>query len=546
MSEHNQEENLNKKGENKDVSVTEIIDPKTEEAELVKLINGWEQESEDFYNHLRRVWEENLEYYKGNQTDVGSIAGKRSKAVENRIWMGVETTIPIATSRLPDIEVVTEDTDEQSQMDAQDTQDILGFQMERLGMQEKAEYFVRHQLLKRFGVFKVGWNQEGDDVDIKVIDPKRLRFPKFGRSVNELAFILEELELSYPSLVSFFGEEKAKKVLANSYPKELESKVRKKNFVVTEAWTNDFVAWKVGSIILDKKENPYFDFKNSKQNFFSEARKPYIIKSLFQTEESLVGETDYVQQVKPIQDNINIRKRQIEDIVAKVANPPLLVDSDVMSEEEAANISNEPGLLLYGKDAANASKLRFESPGQVPAYLFNDLEFSRKEFDNIWGLHSTTRGEREGRETATGRQLLRQADLGRIDLVARQLERALDEVAEYLVQLIKLFYTEERAVPILGADGQRLVKNFSNKKVGKIRLTVRAGSTLPKDEVAIANMAKELWQLQGIGPKTLYKMLKLSNSQEAFDDFVSYKSGAYLQGGGINPATPQGAAAPVV
>ena len=56
----------------------------------------------------------------------------------------------------------------------------------------------------------------------------------------------------------------------------------------------------------------------------------------------------------------------------------MLIDSDVMSEEQAGAITNEEGLILYGKDAANGQKVRFESPGQVPAYLFNDLQLSRE------------------------------------------------------------------------------------------------------------------------------------------------------------------------
>jgi hypothetical protein len=206
-----------------------------------------------------------------------------------------------------------------------------------------------------------------------------------------------------------------------------------------------------------------------------------------------------------------------------------MIDSNVMSEEEAANITNEEGLILYGNGAADGSKIRFQSPGNVPNETFIDLQNSRNEFDNIWGIHSTTRGEREGKETLGGRQLLRAADLGRIDLVARQLERALDEIAEYWTQLIKLFYTEDRAFSIISEDGVRFIKNFSSKNVGKdVRPMVMAGSTLPKDEITLRQEAIQLWTLKAIGIRTLYKRLKIPNMTEAIDDFIQTQSGQIL------------------
>src|SRR3990167_5050012 len=436
---------------------------KMEDKELVAQIDAWEKEATDFWSQLKRVVERNLEYYKGNQTGVAMLSGKQSRAVENRIFMATETMIPIATARLPDIVVKPGQEDEQSQMDAQDHQDVLAYHMERVQIQALTERFLRDKILKRYGVFKVRWDKEIDDVGLEVIDPKRIKIPAFGKTVDDLAFIIEELEITYDTATNFFGKGKADELLLLQGNKS-EKKVREKTLTIQEVWTNETRVYRAGNTILKKENNPYW----KEENFFDKPKKPYIIKSLFETSESIIGDTDYVSQMIPIQDNINTRKRQIENIASKVANPPLLIDSDVMSEEEASNITNEEGFILYGKDAAKGDKVRFESPGQLPQYLFEDLELSRREFDNIWGIHSTTRGERQpGRETATGRQIMREADLGRIDSLGRQLERALDEIAEYWTQLIKLFYTEDKAFTIMGEDGARFVKNFAGKKIGK-------------------------------------------------------------------------------
>ena len=514
---------------------------KMKDEDLLTQIEEWVKESETYYTLLRPIVEQNLEYYHGIQTDVTSIRGKASRAIENRMFMAVETMIPIATSRLPDIEVRSGDEDEQSQMNANELQDIIGYQMERLNIQAKAEQFIRDMIIKRYGVFKINW--DSDDVDLIVRDPRKIRIPKFGRTNRDLAFLIEELEMSYNQLVDKFDKAKAEKVREeNPISDDTEEKNRKATFTILEVWTNDFVAWKAGSIILDKKPNPFFNFDGKKKNYFDTPKKPYVIKSLFETDESMIGDTDYIQQMISIQDNINTRKRQIEDVVAKVANTPLLIDSDTMSEEQAANITNEPGLIIYGKNAADGTKIRFEQPGQLPNDVFLDLEGSRSSFDNIWGIHSTTRGEREGKETLGGRQLLKAADLGRIDLIARQLERALDEVAGWFAQLIKLFYTEEKSFSIAGEDGTIFINNFTGERVASnVKLRVMAGSTLPKDEITQRQEAIELWQLKAIGIRTLYKRLKMSNVQAAVDDFIETQSGAIMQpkGGGQQPGLGQ-------
>ena len=514
----------------------EEFDKKLSDQGLISQINKWYSESDDLYGMLKRVWDFNLKYYKGLQTEVEKIRGKESKAVENRIFMATETMIPIATSRLPDIVVTTEDESEMAQLECGEIQDILNYHMERVGIQELSEKWLRDMIVKRYGVYKISWNSSIDDLDLNIVDPKRIRFPKYGTTTNELKFIIEDLELSYDQLVTIFGEKGASDI-KSANPQDSENKVRKPTFSVQEVWTNEFVVWRAGNTVI-KKENPYFDFKNTSRNFFDKPRKPYVIKSLFHTGECIIGDTDYIQQIIPLQDNINKRKRQIENLGSRVGNPILLIDSNVMSEEQAANITNEEGIIIYGQGAADGTKIRFETPGQVPAYLFNDLEFSRQEFDNIWGVHSTTRGEREGRETLGGRKLLKQADLGRIDLVARQLERAMDEISNYWLQLIKLFYTDERSFSIVGDEGSRVIKGFTGNKVTKIRLVVKPGSTLPKDELTIHQEAKELWQLGAIGVKTFYKMLRLPNIDDAMQDFIALKTGAIFQGGGA-PVVPQ-------
>src|SRR3990167_11370851 len=96
----------------KEQEIKEQFDNKVDGENLIERIDAWEKESETFYTAFKRIVEENIAYYKAEQTDVARLRGKESKAVENRIFMAIETMIPIATSRLPDLTIWSNEENE--------------------------------------------------------------------------------------------------------------------------------------------------------------------------------------------------------------------------------------------------------------------------------------------------------------------------------------------------------------------------------------------------------------------------------------------------
>ena len=63
------------KTENKEGVEKEQLSSALSEGDILALVRDWESEAEEFYGLLKRIWEQNIEYYKGNQTDVGLIRG---------------------------------------------------------------------------------------------------------------------------------------------------------------------------------------------------------------------------------------------------------------------------------------------------------------------------------------------------------------------------------------------------------------------------------------------------------------------------------------
>ena len=517
------------------------------DADLIILGNRWLAESEPFHQELEGIWKTNEAYYLGRQTDLERVPAFSSDAVQNHEFMGVETVVPIITSNTPQFLGSPVNEDELSATMADSVEKILGIRYEEGDFRSKIEQAVRHMIIYRYGVLKPFWNEYIDDWDVKAVHPRRLYFPRYGSRVEDVR-MCEKIDMDFDEIEALWGAEALAKVkqYSESQPEDRDKVSRTAQ--VWEFWTNDFVFWKCGPNILAKQLNPYFDFEGHVDNklslegteieqtlfnnHFRRPLKPYIILSAFRLGNSLVGQTDLITQSRPIQDIINVTLRSVINSAQRMGNPAWMIDSSVMTREEAENqITNEPGLILLGTDAANPSKVRRDAPPPIPNYIINLLNSAQSAFDNIFGTHSTTRGERREPETLGGRLLLKQADLGRIDLLVREVERGVAELGNWGVQMMRMYYDKERTFKIYGQDGLKFItvsKHLEGIGAG-IQMIVKSGSTLPTDEVSRRNEALQLYQLGALDPISLYERLKWPNPEETFARLQAYQTGQLQQ-----------------
>lgn len=495
----------------------------TSDEDLVSIATAWEKESVGYGNELKQIRDVNEQYYKGMQTDLGSIPSDMSNAVQNQIFMGVETIIPIITANPPQFVVEAPTESDVSIKYAHALQKVLGIQYENLDIRTTGEMVMRHTILYRLGVFKPYWDEETGDVKVKYVRPQRVFFPKVA---TELPYIMEKVDIIADEFKNVFGEDKFKEFLDNQgveYTDENVDKV-KGIWTIMEVWTDDLVFWKAGGHIIDKRENPNYDFKNKKNNHFKIPRKPYIFSSVFRLGNEPIGETDLIQQTIPLQDVINVTIRKIIDNANKTGNTQWFVDSQVMTEEEARNkLTNASGLIVYGDGVANANLMRRDPPTEMPTYISELKVLSEKAFDNIFGTHSTTRGERDKQETLGGRMLLKQADLGRIDLIVREYERIIADLGNWITQIMKLNYKGKRTFRSHGEAGIEFVTLSKAAIETGVKVIVKSGTTLPTDEVSKRREAIELWGLGAIGPETLYEKLKFHNPEETAKELQLWK-----------------------
>lgn len=502
----------------------------TDDKDLLAIGNSWETESSQYHDELARVWKTNENYYFGNQTEMDRIPSDMSNYVQNQIFMGVETIVPIMTANPPQFVVEPPEESDQSVKYAQNIQRVLSALYDTKDIRTKGEMVMRHMAIYRFGCLKPYWDYEENDCNVKYVRPKRLYFPKV---TTELPYVMEKVDITAQEFKDFFGEVKFKEFLKNSGVEYNEDNFQKISglYTIWEIWTADLVFWKSGkTYIIEKRKNPNFDFENRNKNHFLYPKIPYIIASCFRLGNEPVGETDLIQQTIPIQDVTNVAGRLIINNGTKTGNMQWRVDSSVMTEEEArTKLTNSPGLIIYGNGVANDALMRRDSPPPLPAYIENLKISAERAFDNIFGTHSTTRGERGQEETLGGRLLLKQADIGRIDLMVREYERVVAELGNWFVQLMKINYTGKKTFKYYGETGLQFISLEPFMMEKGIKVIVKSGTTLPTDELSKRREALELWGMNALDPVSLFQRLKFPNPEETAQKLQAWRTGQLMQ-----------------
>lgn len=224
-------------------------------------------------------------------------------------------------------------------------------------------------------------------------------------------------------------------------------------------------------------------------NHFDEPRKPYIFGTILNNENSPIGQTDFITQAAPLQEGIDRRKQDIDEN-ASLVNGQIKVDSSVMSKGDAQKLRYEARGVIWGKGVKDG--VTRESGTPLPAFVYQDMQDSRSEIDNIMAATAAFRGEREGAETKAGRlALIDQSYLALNELV--QLHDYLSsEMFNWFYQLAKVRYTEYHYAKTLGKDNAvEIMALMQDDFEDGNEVKVIAGKTLPEDRQFKFEQAQE-------------------------------------------------------
>jgi len=509
------------------------FDADASDEELIETIETWTNESETYHDHLLIQQDKSLAYYKGSQTDRNHIPGFNSNTVHNRIFEATETIVPIITGSAHQFIALPGTDDEQSLRSAQKVQSVLSFKYDDLDVQGHLEDVSRDMILKRFGVLEWYWNHDADDVGIRVIDPRAILIPKMQVKPCELPYVIKVLEFNLTELKENFPDLDITKVQGGGKTVDIGKKEDKRGmFQVFEVWTDEYVAWRLGTEIIERKANPYWDFKGEKDekklqffNHLNRPSKPFVFFAPFRTGEGPISETSLTEIAIPVQDDINVQKRQIINNLIRMGNGQVYIDKGALEDEMLDQITSEPGLQIVGDSVASENRVRREAGTPLPNAHFSNLVDSNQTFDAIFGVQAALRGASEG-GTLGGQILNQQQNLSRIDLLTRELNRGVGELANGLIQLMKMFYDKDSLLRFVGSsDAVEFIK-FSREDIeDDVKVHVKSGNIFPDDPVQRSNRAIQLFQLGALAPVDLYKAMGFPNPEETQAKLQQWLSG---------------------
>lgn len=525
-----------------------------EDSELLALARQWRRTYDTYYKEIQDRQEDNYQYWLGKQK--GS-SGVNSRGTDNVIFESVETLLPIVSRQNPEPYIHADNTEEGDVL-SEMTSEILFAKADETRLKSKIKTVARDWALYFLGCMKMGWKEEVNDMYFQVIDPTKLILDPTGYfDGGEFIgrYIGEKKTATAQELSETFPEHKdAIKALATDQMGTV------LNYV--EWWTNDYVFWQFQSIILDKRQNPYWNGSEEKKtmdeygveqvvstdgvNHFATPKMPYTFLSVFNTGKQPHDETSLVEQVKSLQDIVHKRLRQI-DKNADETNNGWVFNGNHFSEDQASTALaalKRGGAILSDPRAENieGSVQRMTAP-QLASYVYQDMQDKREQIYNIMGVRGSTAQGVISEKTVRGKIEIKGQDVDRLALVVEQIEQMVDHLYNLAVQTIYVYYTPENAVRVLGQEkGNVYLQTLKAGPSRRLIVSVKEGSTIPKDPLTKRNEAIDLWNAHAIDPRKLFQLLDFPDPDEEAKNLLQYQidPSVLLQELGGMPPTPPG------
>lgn len=189
--------------------------------------------------------------------------------------------------------------------------------------------------------------------------------------------------------------------------------------------------------------------------------------------------TGMVANILDLQNLYNKVRNQIVQNVELMANPKWLIPKT--SGVNGSAIRGTPGEKIY-YNAAGGVPQQIEMKG-MPSYVLDHVAKLQSEMLDVAGVHSTTLGKRAvGVTSGKAIENLAKQDVSQLVMTQENIEKAVKDMSEVVLQLMKTYYTEERFINMMDATGKLVWRTLSQTNiVDKPEVFIEAGS-LFRDE----------------------------------------------------------------
>ena len=524
-------------------NLEDAYESKMSDERIIALTNQWKRDYAIYFKEVEQVQKTCYEYWLGKQTKltIEDMLDSNRNLVDNRIFIELETSIPLATKNNPDV-LVTIDPSASDQQLAPLVRAALTYQADRQRIRMLNKSLVRDWDLNKIGVFKVMWDVEEGDIRTEVVNPQRMIFDKDGY-VSEGGWFTGD----------YIGERKLIEAgtLQELFPKHkewLKGRVGGKEgtkLEIIEWWyKNRDYFFTLEDRVLGKFKNHLWNYDGTDENgvgitginHFSSPRAPYLFLSVYSTRQAPHDDTSRIQQALGVQDMVNRRFRQI-DKNAESTNNGLVVNGQFNSEQAslAAEAIRKGGAIRAPGEILDVTKAVMRLPAPPLAnYVYENLVDARKTIAQIFGTSGSTPEGVQGTQSVRGKILVNQMDASRIGgSITAALEQVDDSLYNFWLQIMYVYYDLPHYASALGTQGAQELTQLKNVDLrGKIQVTVKEGSLVPRDPLTERNEAMDLWGANAINPISLYQKLEYPDPYGAAKDLLIWQ---LIQKGALQP-----------
>lgn len=539
-------------------SDTNALDINLDDDDLLALIKEPLRESEAYWENtfgLKRVREKNMNlwlpnHWKDYETQVYDYQ-EMSMYQDNRIFTSVETVASIVNSRIPGLEVMPAQETVIALQVAKDMQKVGHSYIDKYNVMDLFRLSARNLQLKRGGYIKLRWDASKGDFGEIVSEYVQLKdvitdkdavmgaIPRFqahkirNHTLEELIALLPGTEQKIYKAAGMKRTDKKGNLVA--YKTQLGKKLD-----IYEVWfryfedgeTKSGIAWMDENlqVVIDKDRNPNWNYEEEEgrsANILDEPAPPFIPINYLNDGESYVDQTTLIEEAAPLQIILDKRGFQIMEN-ADQAGSGLVFNTQMINKKDIAKLTGSPDERI-GVNGDVRSAVARVAPPPLPNYVIEDKIDARNEIDNIFATHAgATRGEKSGNPTLGQDRMQQNQDLSRIDDIARAVERQATGFVRYLMQMMKVFYTEDHYFKAVGEDGQfDFVVMRSDLIKNGMDIRVEAGSMMPVNKEIQAKWVSDLVSKGLIDPLSVYEVAaggNLPSPKKMLERFMTFKT----------------------
>lgn len=567
-----------------DAATTEVSITDLSEFQQTQLIDNRWNEGQTVFDTIDGAYKSNIRIYQNKPSWIDQLPAKRAKLRANRVFSDMEAVINALIANPPKPQfIAARDTPEAISL-ATNEEHYFNKKYADLNLKEIMRKGVRNLYLGRLIVVKCFWDSTINDFNARALDPRKIRISPTATSEKNAEYVIEEVEDYLLSVMRRFPDKAQKIALQTGYRDYDQILISNPKIVYQEAWIRDYVLFKYNNIIMGITKNPYWDwdgllvtpqeneelkdlggeqrrvkmyeiraaqeerqaqqheqqevdqngdlptgdFQDIPQtyasyyfNHFDAPRKPYIWATAFNNENTPVGQTDMITQAAPLQEGIDRRKQDIDEN-ASLVNGQVKVNATSMDKADAQKLRFEARGVIWGKDVVNGVKREMGTP--LPEFVFQDMQDSRAEIDNIMAASSALRGEREGSETKAGRLALVDQSYMRLNEYVQVVDYVNYEMFNWFYQLAKVRYTEHHYAKEMGEQNAlQMISIIQDDFIQGAEVRIIAGKTLPEDREFRYQQAQEDVKAGLISPVEYLTIAGYNNPQETAKQAFLFK-----------------------